>query len=51
MATFFVMGFCDIVGISSDYMQSGFGWVAHHDRFCTFNGVCMVFLFRHSGRQ
>lgn len=26
MATFFVMGFCDIVGISSDYMQSGFGW-------------------------
>ncbi len=26
MATFFVMGFCDIVGISSDYMQSSFGW-------------------------
>lgn len=26
LATFFVMGFCDIVGISSDYMQSSFGW-------------------------
>ena len=23
---FFVMGFCDIVGISSDYAQSAFGW-------------------------
>lgn len=26
LAAFFVMGFCDIVGISSDYMQSSFGW-------------------------
>ena len=25
-AAFFVMGFCDIVGISSDYMQTSFGW-------------------------
>ncbi len=23
---FFVMGFCDIVGISSDYVQTAFGW-------------------------
>lgn len=23
---FFVMGFCDIVGISSDYVQRTFGW-------------------------
>jgi len=23
---FFVMGFCDIVGISSDYVQEAFGW-------------------------
>lgn len=23
---FFIMGFCDIVGISSDYAQSAFGW-------------------------
>lgn len=26
LAAFFVMGFCDIVGISSDYMQVSFGW-------------------------
>lgn len=26
MAAFFVMGFCDIVGITSDYMQNSFGW-------------------------
>lgn len=26
LAAFFVMGFCDIVGISSDYMQASFGW-------------------------
>ena len=25
---FFVMGFCDIVGISSDYAASTFGWSA-----------------------
>ena len=24
--SFFVMGFCDIVGISSDYAQEAFGW-------------------------
>lgn len=23
---FFIMGFCDIVGISSDYAQDAFGW-------------------------
>ena len=23
---FFVMGFCDIVGISSDYAREAFGW-------------------------
>ncbi len=23
---FFVMGFCDIVGISSDYVQRSFNW-------------------------
>ena len=23
---FFVMGFCDIVGITSDYVQEAFGW-------------------------
>ena len=23
---FFIMGFCDIVGISSDYVQRSFGW-------------------------
>lgn len=28
LAAFFVMGFCDIVGISSDYMQKSFGWSA-----------------------
>ena len=26
LAAFFVMGFCDIVGISSDYMQKNFNW-------------------------
>ena len=26
LGTFFVMGFCDIVGITSDYMQFSFGW-------------------------
>lgn len=26
LAAFFVMGFCDIVGISSDYMQTSLGW-------------------------
>lgn len=26
MAGFFVMGFCDIVGITSDYVQKTFGW-------------------------
>ena len=26
LAAFLVMGFCDIVGISSDYMQTSFGW-------------------------
>ena len=26
LAAFFVMGFCDIVGISSDYMQKSFNW-------------------------
>lgn len=26
LAAFFVMGLCDIVGISSDYMQASFGW-------------------------
>ena len=25
---FFIMGFCDIVGISSDYAASAFGWSA-----------------------
>ena len=24
--SFFVMGFCDIVGISSDYAREAFGW-------------------------
>ena len=28
LAAFFVMGFCDIVGISSDYMQTSFGWLS-----------------------
>lgn len=26
LAAFFVMGFCDIVGITSDYVQQTFGW-------------------------
>lgn len=26
LATFFAMGFCDIVGITSDYMQASFKW-------------------------
>ena len=26
LAAFFVMGFCDIVGITSDYVQRAFGW-------------------------
>lgn len=26
LGSFFVMGFCDIVGISSDYVQRSFGW-------------------------
>lgn len=26
LAAFFVMGFCDIVGITSDYVQRTFGW-------------------------
>ena len=26
MAAFFIQGFCDIVGISSDYAKSAFGW-------------------------
>ena len=28
LLVFFVMGFCDIVGISSDYAASTFGWSA-----------------------
>ena len=28
LSGFFVMGFCDIVGISSDYAASAFGWSA-----------------------
>ena len=28
LAAFFVMGFCDIVGITSDYMQRCFQWSA-----------------------
>ena len=30
---FFVMGFCDIVGISSDYVQRTFNWSPAMDLF------------------
>ena len=45
LAAFFVMGFCDIVGISSDYMQTSFGY---DDRICTFYGIYLVSLFGNS---
>lgn len=48
LAAFFVMGFCDIVGISSDYMQKSFNWVSNYDRFCSFNGIYLVSIFRDS---
>jgi len=47
---FFVMGFCDIVGISSDYVQRSFNWSPMMTGFCTFNGVCLVLVFRNSDR-
>ena len=48
LAAFFVMGFCDIVGISSDYMQTSFWLVFYDDRVCTFYGIYLVSLFGNS---
>ena len=36
---FFVMGFCDIVGISSDYVQRSFNWSGLYLQWCLF-GSC-----------
>ena len=44
LAAFFVMGFCDIVGISSDYMQTSFGWSSTMTRFVP-SMVFIWFLF------
>ena len=41
LAAFFVMGFCDIVGISSDYMQASFGWSSTMTGFVPY----MVFIW------
>ena len=35
---FFVMGFCDIVGFTSDYVQRSFGW-------CLYGFCSSVFLW------
>lgn len=48
LAAFFVMGFCDIVGISSDYMQTSFGWSSTMTGLCTFYGIYLVSLFGNS---
>jgi len=39
LAAFFIMGFCDIVGITSDYMQLAFGWSS------TMTGLVPSFVF------
>lgn len=39
LAAFFIMGFCDIVGITSDYMQHAFGWSS------TMTGLVPSFVF------
>ena len=44
---FFVMGFCDIVGISSDYVQRTFNW-SRDDWICSFIGFYLVPVFRYS---
>lgn len=44
LAAFFVMGFCDIVGISSDYMQTSFGWSSTMTGFVS-SMVFIWFLF------
>ena len=43
---FFVMGFCDIVGISSDYMQTSFGWSSTMNGFVP--SIYLVSLFGNS---
>ena len=43
LAAFFVMGFCDIVGISSDYMQKNFNWSPTMTGFVP-SRVCIWFL-------
>lgn len=48
LAAFFVMGFCDIVGISSDYMQKSFNWSPTMTGFVPFNGIYLVSIFRDS---
>lgn len=44
LAAFFVMGFCDLVGITSDYMQSSFGWSSAQTGFVP-SMVFVWFLF------
>ena len=42
---FFVMGFCDIVGISSDYVQRTFNWSPVMTGFVSFHWFFIWFLF------
>lgn len=46
---FFVMGFCDIVGISSDYAREAFGWSHTMAGFVPLYGVHMVPLPERAG--
>ena len=45
---FFVMGFCDIVGISSDYVQRTFNWSPVMTGICSFISIYLVPVFRYS---
>lgn len=39
---FFIMGFCDLVGVSVTYAKDYFSW-SEPSRFPAINGICMVF--------
>lgn len=45
---FFVMGFCDIVGISSDYVQRSFNWSPVMTGFVPSMGFYLVPFFKYS---
>lgn len=41
---FFIMGFCDVVGISTSYVKSDFGLSETIAGFSSFDGFFMVFV-------